>query len=176
VPPEIQRLVDRGVVSMAHAMVLSDFGVSDLGEWVRQIGDNRVSVKQLRRDLGRALGARPTGRQKLYMKKERNRIRMYPVTISRGAPRDERRKVVALLQDAIEMLGSSRWRARSSQARPAARRLLRESGVCEARRPCTSKAAGPRGTPESERKLGVRIHDGHWTACPPVRSSQARSP
>ena len=104
VPPEIQRLVDRGVVSMAHAKVLSDFGVNDLGEWVRQIGDNRVSVKQLRRDLGRTLGARPTGRQKLYMKKEKNRIRMYPFSISRSAPREERRKVVGLLEDAIEML------------------------------------------------------------------------
>jgi ParB/RepB/Spo0J family partition protein len=104
VPPEIQKLVDRGVVSMAHAKVLADFGVSDLGEWIRQIGDNRVSVKQLRRDLGRAVGVKPPGRQKLYMKKEKNRIRMYPFTISRSAPREERRKVVGLLQDAIEML------------------------------------------------------------------------
>jgi ParB family chromosome partitioning protein len=104
VPPDIQRLVDKGVVSMAHAKVLSDFSVSNLGEWVRKIGDNRVSVKQLRRDLGRAVGVKPIGRQKLYMKKEKNRIRMYPFTISRSDPREERRKVVGLLQDAIEVL------------------------------------------------------------------------
>jgi ParB family chromosome partitioning protein len=104
VPPEIQRLVDKGIVSMAHAKVLSEFRVNDLGRWIQRIGDDGVSVKQLRRDLGRAVGVRPVGRQKLYMKKEKNGIRMYPFTISRNASREERRKVVGLLQDAIEVL------------------------------------------------------------------------
>jgi ParB family chromosome partitioning protein len=102
--PEIQKLLDKEDLSMGHAKVLSDFKAKNLDEWVSKIDNQELSAKQLKRELKKATGAKLPGRQKLYIKKEGNGIRVYPFTINKDAPEKEREKVIGLLQEAIEVL------------------------------------------------------------------------
>lgn len=103
-PPEVQKLLDKEDLTMGHAKVLSDFKVKNLDEWVSKIKENNLSAKQIKRELKKASGAKLPGRAKLYIKKEKNGIRVYPFTITKDAPEKEREKVIGLLQEAIEVL------------------------------------------------------------------------
>ncbi len=103
-PSEIQKLIDKGQVSMGHAKALADFKVKNLDEWVKRIEAESLPQKQLKRELKKAFGGKSPSRPKLYLKKEKNGIRVYPFTISKDAPKQEREKVVRMLQEAIEVL------------------------------------------------------------------------
>jgi ParB/RepB/Spo0J family partition protein len=107
-PSEIQRLLNREKFPVSHAKYLSDFKLKDkdLDHWVREIEEKDLTAKQLKRGLKQAFGKKAPGRGRLYMKRERNAIRMYPFRISKDAPEAEKEKVVRLLQDAIEVLSS----------------------------------------------------------------------
>jgi len=104
-PAPIQQILDGEVVTMAHAKALADFGVSDdAQQWKQRIQAERLTARALVRILARANGRKPAGRPKLYMRRNGSRIRMYAFTIGKDAPRDERERIVRLLQEAIDLL------------------------------------------------------------------------
>jgi ParB/RepB/Spo0J family partition protein len=104
-PDAIKRILDGAVVTMAHAKALAAYQVTaDAETWRKRIESERLDAKALRRILARAAGKKPLGRPKAYMQRQGNRVRMYAFSIGRESPRDEREKVIRLLQDAIELL------------------------------------------------------------------------
>ena len=105
-PAEIQKLLGKEAISMGHAKVFADFRVrdKDLPDWLTKITDNGLSAKQLKKELKKAMGVRTGGKTRLYLKKEKNGFRMYPFTITKDAPEEERERVLRLLKEAIEVL------------------------------------------------------------------------
>jgi ParB/RepB/Spo0J family partition protein len=103
-PPEVQKRLDKDEITMAHAKVLSEFKVKDLSEWIKKVSEDGLSAKQLKKELRKASGARPVGREKLYLRREKGGIRMYPFTVTKDAPRAEKDKVIKILQEAISTL------------------------------------------------------------------------
>jgi len=103
-PAEVQKLLVDEKVNMEQAKVLSDFKPKDLDGWVKKIADESITAKQLKRLLKKELGVKPSGRAKIYMKKQKDGIRMYPFTISKSSPQAEREKVVRLLKAAIDAI------------------------------------------------------------------------
>jgi ParB/RepB/Spo0J family partition protein len=103
-PTELQRAVDKGHLSMSHAVMLHDHGVRSFDKWIDLIATKKLSRLQLKRELRRATGAKPAGRKKNYLKLERTSLRLYPFAINKEAPRDERMKVAKLLEEAVRAL------------------------------------------------------------------------
>jgi ParB/RepB/Spo0J family partition protein len=104
-PEPIQKILDGEVVTMAHAKALADFGVGDdAPQWKQRIEAERLTARALVRILTSSKGRKPAGRPKLYMRRNGSRIRMYAFTIGKDAPRDDRERVVRLLQEAIDLL------------------------------------------------------------------------
>jgi len=102
-PPEVQKLLDKDTISMAHAKVFADFKPRDLDGWVEKIKDGQ-SAKQVKRELRKASGARNLGKKKLYLKREKNSVRVYPFVIAKDSPKDERERVSKLLQETLEQI------------------------------------------------------------------------
>ena len=103
-PQEIQKLLEKGAITMGHAKVLSDFKINELDDWVKKISGDGYSVKQLKRELKKTSVQKSRGRAKLYFKKVVDGFRIYPFTITKDAPEKEREKVLKMLQEVIEML------------------------------------------------------------------------
>lgn len=103
-PPEIQKLLDKGTITMGHAKILSDFKVKDPETWGIKISENGYSVKQLKRELRKATGAKQVGRAKLYIKKEKGGFRIYPFSVTKDTPEKEKEKIAKILQEVIELL------------------------------------------------------------------------
>jgi ParB/RepB/Spo0J family partition protein len=103
-PPEVQKRLDKDEITMAHAKVLSEFKVKDLAEWIKKVIEDGLSAKQLKRELRKASGSKPVGREKLYFRKNKGGIRMYPFIVTKDASRVEKDKVIKILQEAIEVL------------------------------------------------------------------------
>jgi ParB/RepB/Spo0J family partition protein len=103
-PAEVQKRLDKREITMAHAKVLSDFKVKNMADWVTKVSENGLSAKQLKKELKKASGARQVGREKLYMRKEKGKIRVFPFTVAKDASRVEKDKVIKILQDAIDVL------------------------------------------------------------------------
>jgi ParB family chromosome partitioning protein len=104
--PDIQKLLEEEAISMGHAKVLSDHKIKDknLEEWAKNVGENKLSEKQLKRELKKALGEKSPGRPKLYLKKEKNRIRVFPFIVGKDSPPAEKERVIKLFLEAVEML------------------------------------------------------------------------
>jgi ParB/RepB/Spo0J family partition protein len=104
-PDAIKRILDGAVVTMAHAKALASYDAAGQAEsWKRRIESERLNAKTLRRLLAKTRGKKAVGRPKAYMRREGSQVRMYAFSIGRDAPRDEREKVIRLLQEAIDLL------------------------------------------------------------------------
>ena len=103
-PRGIRELLDRGEISMAHATVLADYGVEDPGEWAARIASERLSARRLRFELRKARGRLAPGRKRVYLRREKDRLRVYAFSMGRDAPPAERQKVVRLMKEAIAFL------------------------------------------------------------------------
>ena len=103
-PEAVQKLVDAGELTMAHAKALADCGVKDARPWLAMIAQDGISAAELRKRVRAALGKKAPGRKPVYLRQERNGIRVYAFSIRRDAPKAERERVVTLLREAIEVL------------------------------------------------------------------------
>lgn len=102
-PPELLRLLDSHRVSMAHAKILIDSGVTNVAEWALQACDAGWSSQQLRARLSNGRG-RAAQRKKAHFRFEHNCLRVSGFTISRHATQHERNAVIEELQQAISYL------------------------------------------------------------------------
>ncbi|MEK6909175.1 MAG: ParB/RepB/Spo0J family partition protein [Nanoarchaeota archaeon] len=100
----LQKCLDGKIVTMAHAKALHDFGVESPSEWKKRIESETLSAKQLKRVLRQEAGKRQPGRKKLYIKKSKDGLRVYPFSITKDAPQIEKDKVAKLLKEALEFL------------------------------------------------------------------------
>ena len=103
-PKHVQKLLDGKTVTMAHAKVLADFAVRDAEKWKKRIQEEGLDSRALKALLTKELGKKPAGRKKLYMKRAKDRVRFYPFTIGKDAPKAEKEKVIKVLEEAIQVL------------------------------------------------------------------------
>ena len=105
-PSDVQKLLEKETIPMGHAKVLADFEVSgkELGDWIARIVEDGLTEKQVKRELKKSLGEIKGGKYRLYMKRENNGVRMYPFFIGKEDSKEERDRVIKLLQEAIEAL------------------------------------------------------------------------
>lgn len=104
-PKAFQKVLDEGLVSMAHARVLAGYGVGEPEPWVKRIQEEHLDTRALRRLLKNAGAGRGPGRPRAYLQVQKDRIRGYSFTIRRAAPKAEREKLMRVLQEAIQFLG-----------------------------------------------------------------------
>lgn len=100
-PPEIQKLLDKDRVSMAHARALAENRITDPGEWLKRI-DSGLTAKQLSRELRKARGSRAATRKKIYLKKTKDSLRIYPFAVKRTSSVEERDMASAALQEGLD--------------------------------------------------------------------------
>lgn len=103
-PTEIQKLLEDNLVSMAHAKVLADFGPPNPTEWADRCRREAWTVPQLRAALRKAIGKKPGGKEPVYARIEKDRLRLYAHSISKLAPRAEREAAIAQLRRGADFL------------------------------------------------------------------------
>ncbi len=113
-PPEVQGLLEDQRISMAHAKVLADFGPTDPAQWAERCQVEGWTVPQLRAAMRKALGKKPGGKGRVYVRREGNALRVYGFRISRTDPLEERVRAGAIFKETIEFLGLEQ----SSQSTP----------------------------------------------------------
>jgi ParB/RepB/Spo0J family partition protein len=103
-PQALQKCIDGKIITMAHAKVLHDFGVDSPADWKRRIEAEGLSAKQLRKFLRHEMGKKESGRKKLYLKKSKDCLRVYPFAVSIDTPTAEKTRIAKLLREVIEFL------------------------------------------------------------------------
>jgi ParB/RepB/Spo0J family partition protein len=104
-PTEIQDLVTNAVLSMAQAVVLAKTLPPDVRRWAELSVKNSWSAATLKKEILKATG-KSIGKRRQYVRREKSVLRVYPFSISRTAPQDERKHVADLLREAIDFLES----------------------------------------------------------------------
>lgn len=103
-PPELQKLVDKGEIPMSQAKILSDHGVRNITKWIDTITTKKLTANQLKRELRKASGAKPAGRKRQYVWQDNSSVRIYPIAVSKETPKEEREKVAEMLEDAAKTM------------------------------------------------------------------------
>jgi ParB/RepB/Spo0J family partition protein len=85
-PGHIQKILDGRVVTMAHAKLLAAFQVKDGPKWKRRIEDEKLDVRALKKALLEDHGSKVPARKKILLKKEKDRIRLFPMVVRKDAP------------------------------------------------------------------------------------------
>lgn len=103
-PPEVQRLLEDQMVSMGHAKVLADFSPSNAEQWADRCRLEAWTVPQLRAALRKAIGKKPGGKEPVYVRIEKDGVRLYAHRISKQAPKAEREAAIAQMMLGAEFL------------------------------------------------------------------------
>jgi len=96
--PAVQEALKDDRICMAHAVTLQQFKARQAKKWVDRIVAERLSARQLRKQLKKAGAA---GRPKRYLKTEKDGFRMYPFRFHADADPAEKEKVVRILEKAL---------------------------------------------------------------------------
>lgn len=106
-PDELKVVLDGRTVTMAHALLLSDFKVKDPEAWAKRIETERLDAATLKAVLTKEVGRRKRpGRPTRCVRIERNAIRFYPVRLARTSTPAERDRVVTILESTIKVIRS----------------------------------------------------------------------
>jgi len=102
--PALQKCIDGKVMTMEHAKVLHDFGVDNPADWKDRIQKQKLDSKGLRKALRQIGSNRQPGRKRDYFLITHDRLRMYPWTVTKNTPREERDRIARLMIDVLKFL------------------------------------------------------------------------
>jgi ParB/RepB/Spo0J family partition protein len=105
-PKPLQKALDAGDISMAHAAVLSKYEVPDVSAFVGEIKAEKLSAEALAKRL-RGM-RRKDGRSRTFGRISNEGIRLYPAKVPFHAPDSEKVKLMGFLQKALDVLQESR--------------------------------------------------------------------
>lgn len=105
-PKGLQELVDEGELSMAHAKLLADFGVTDVVEWVEKIQEKKWTAAELQREIRKGTKRRGGSGKRVFVKIDGDVLRVKSINVKKSASPGERDRVVKALQQAIRFLSS----------------------------------------------------------------------
>jgi ParB family chromosome partitioning protein len=102
-PKQLQELVDEDEVSMAHAKVLVDFGVTEIVEWVANVQDKKWSATDLKREL-RSASKKPATMRRQYINVRGDVLRVYGAQIRKEMQPDEKKRMIAAYKQVLKFL------------------------------------------------------------------------
>ncbi len=97
----LRTAVTSGRISMAHAAVLHRSGVKDAKKLVDTIAKENLSAQQLKRVLR---NGKSSGRPKLYVVRDGDGFRAYPFRFRPSTADQEKKRILAALEQAVELV------------------------------------------------------------------------
>src|SRR5262249_8803184 len=104
VPEALQRLVDDGRASMAHAFVLSRHKGLDLYEWVARALENKWSAIVLQREIRKVVKSSANSRRREFIRSSENEVRGYAWRVSRNSSPEELDRAIEAHEESLRVL------------------------------------------------------------------------
>jgi ParB/RepB/Spo0J family partition protein len=88
-------------ITMAHAQVFNTLGVTDISKYLDQISAG-MSAQALKRAIQKEM--KPKRKPKTFFRKEKDGFRIFPMRYSEGMKEIEKKKIVEVLKQALEIV------------------------------------------------------------------------